>query len=100
MGRVGKARRTLALAFYVTGPETYAARSALLIRTWFLDPATRMNPNLNFRQVIPGITTGRGTRIIDSRGLTDVTDAVGVLAGSKNWAAGRLTAIRKWLDDY
>src|SRR5262249_18310823 len=42
LGRLGEDSRDLALAWYLTGKPAYADRAALLIRTWFLSPATRM----------------------------------------------------------
>ncbi|HEV3042076.1 MAG TPA: alginate lyase family protein [Candidatus Angelobacter sp.] len=99
-GAMERATRTLALAFYLTGNESYADRAALLLRTWFLDPATRMNPNLNFGQGIPGINTGRGTGIIETSGLVDVVDTVGLLAGSRAWTAKDQQGMEKWFTDY
>jgi hypothetical protein len=99
-GAMERASRTLALAFYLTGNEAYAQRSALLLRTWFLDPATRTNPNLNFGQGIPGINTGRGTGIIETVGLTDVVDTVGLLSGSRSWSAKDQKGMEKWFADY
>jgi len=74
---------SLALAWYFKGDEAYATKAVLLLRAFFLDPVTRMNPNLEYAQFIPGVSTGRGIGLIETRGFTRVVDAIGLLAGSK-----------------
>lgn len=70
----------LSLAWYYTGRRTYPEKAAQVLRTWFLAPATRMNPNLNHAQFIPCKYDGRAIGIIDfSQSYTSVVDALAIL---------------------
>jgi hypothetical protein len=91
---------TLALAYYFSGDEKYAAKATQFIRIWFLDPATRMNPNLNYGQGIPGGVDGRPAGLIGARYLSDLVDAVGLLSGSKSWTANDQKRMLAWAGDY
>ncbi|PHX58650.1 MAG: hypothetical protein CK522_03020 [Opitutia bacterium] len=90
----------LALAYYFTAEEKYAAHAAQHMRVWFLAPATRMNPNLKFAQAVLGLNDGRGTGIIEARGLAVAADAAILLLGSKAWTKDDQTAVERWGDQY
>jgi rhamnogalacturonyl hydrolase YesR len=88
--------KTLVAAFREAHDERFAARAALLLRVWFLDPATRMNPNLDYGQGVPGRNTGRGEGIIATRKLVDVVEAARVLEASPSWTAHDREALQAW----
>ncbi len=100
IARTCNAVETLGLAYWFTGDERYAKKAATLTRTWFLDPATRMNPNLDHAQAIPGLNTGRGIGIIEARHLIGLNDGLALLAGSPAWTESEVKAMRAWLGDY
>jgi hypothetical protein len=100
LDRMTSAVETLALAYYFKGDEDYSTRAAVLLRAFFLDRASRMNPNLQYAQAIPGVNTGRGIGLIETRGLTRVVDAIGLLAGSKAWTQSDQKGIEEWFSRF
>jgi hypothetical protein len=97
---VGTTVETLALGYYFTGDEKYAEHAAKVLRTWFLDPATKMTPHFRFAQAVPGVNDGRGTGLIEARGLADAADAASLLVGSKYWSAADQQALVAWGEVY
>jgi hypothetical protein len=92
----------LVLAWFYTGDARYAARAELDIRTWFLNSATRMNPNMNFGQVVPCTTAGRKEGIIEtSEQITQVIDALAVLdSGAPGWTGADRSGMVSWLTQF
>jgi len=102
-GRIGKMcadTHTLALAFYFTGEEKYAAHATEMLRVWFLNPATCMNPNLNYGQGIPGEVDGRPMGIIGTRGFVGLVDAIRLLQDSKSWTGADQQGMVVWMTQY
>jgi len=92
----------LSLAWYYTGDPRYAQRAELDLRTWFLDAATKMNPNLNYAQGIPCQVTGRGIGIIDfAYTLTEVLDSVDLLNdGAPGWTTADGAGMTSWAGQF
>ncbi|MDQ2747336.1 MAG: alginate lyase family protein [Acidobacteriota bacterium] len=90
----------LSLAFYFTNNEKYAVKAAAILRMWFLDKETKMNPNLEYAQAVPGVNTGRGIGLIETRDLTRIVDAAGILKNSKSWTADDHKNIQIWFANF
>ncbi len=91
---------TLVLGWWFTGDRRFAEQAARQLRTWFLDSTTRMTPHLRYAQLVRGNEKERGSGIIDSRGLTDVVDAIVLLGQSTVWSEADDRAIRQWFGEY
>ena len=100
LDRMEDAVENLSMAYYFTNKEEYAAKAAEILRMWFLDPKTKMNPNLEFAQAIPGLNNGRGIGIIETRELPRVVDAVGLLENSKSWTKADQKGVEAWFAQY
>jgi hypothetical protein len=92
----------LTLAWWYTGKDAYASRAELLIRTWFLNSTTKMNPNMKFGQVVPCTTTGRKEGILEmSQALTQVMDGLRILdTGAPGWAQADKDGMKAWFTAY
>lgn len=90
----------LSLAWYLTGGARYAKSAANYLRVWFIEPATRMNPNLRFAQAVLGVNEGRGIGIIDLRHVPQLLDAVRILDTSGDWKAADSRAFLEWCRQY
>lgn len=98
--RMVKQVNTLALAYYYTNEEKYAEKAVEKVKVWFLDPQTRMNPNLNHAQYIPGRNDGRVVGLIDSRELVDLIDGLQLLSSSDHWNSSTEIDVKAWFSDF
>ncbi len=90
----------LTAAWLITKKTRYAATAADHLRAWFVNPDTRMNPNLQYAQAIHGITPGRGTGIIDTLHLVEVARSASWLDHSGALKSDEIDAVRRWFADY
>jgi Alginate lyase len=100
LDRMVQGVKALSLAFFWTNREQYAIQATKLLRVWFLDDATKMNPHLKYAQAIPGRNNGRGSGIIETHNLPELIDAVGMLNRSKSWDQRDQRALQGWFNAY
>jgi hypothetical protein len=100
IGTLGENTEALGLAYYFTGKEKYAQKVAQLLRVWFLDKTTRMNPNLNHAQCRPGHNTGSKSGVLDGRIMIKALEASLLIEGSKALSKEEKKGLKRWAEAY
>ena len=90
----------LGLAYWYTGDKRYAEHAAKLARVWFIDPGTRMNPNFQCAQAVRGVNDGRGTGLIENRGLVPALDGLTLISHSGAWSEADQKAMHNWVAEF
>jgi hypothetical protein len=89
----------LTAAWLLSGDRRFGERACDHLRAWFVTPATRMNPNLQFAQAVQGVSTGRSYGIIDSLHLVEVARAASLLT-PQMLSAEDSAEVKEWFSSY
>jgi hypothetical protein len=100
LGRMSADAETLAMAYFYSDDARYAKKAGEVIRAWFLDPATAMNPNAKYAQAVPGREDGRAEGVLDTNSFQPVIEAVGLIAPSGALTPAEVTALEAWFARY
>jgi hypothetical protein len=98
----------LAAAHLLTGDGRFAEHAVLQLRAWFIDPATRMTPRLDYGQsAVPtrgtatgGSVGGTFAGILETLPLVEVAQAIPFLATSEAMSETDLKGLRTWFAEY
>jgi hypothetical protein len=91
---------SLTAAFVLTKEQRYAQHAVAHLRSWFLDPASSMTPNLIYAQTIPPAKTGRFEGIVEAVHLAEVVQCLPFLANSEALPEDELGGVKKWFGTY
>lgn len=100
LGKMIDRVKTLSVAFYYTGDTVYANKTSELLRIWFINNDTQMNPSLQYSEVITGKNNGTRSGIIAANYFPMVLDAIRLIEDSPSWTDDDKRAIELWFDDY
>ncbi|SFD14825.1 Alginate lyase [Chitinophaga sp. CF118] len=100
MIRFSRIMGALSSAYKLTGDKKYMRHAIVHCRAWFLDTATRMNPNLLFAQAIKGRHTGRGIGIIDTIHFMEVVQGLMAMNGVEIYDKEAIAGIKSWFEQY
>jgi len=92
----------LSLAYYLTSEEKYATKAVENLRVWFINPETRMNPNLNYGQTIVGHFggKGRGAGLIETYKFVEMLDGIELLKKSAAFKRNDQQQLIQWFSEY
>lgn len=91
---------TLALAFWFSEEVKYRNKALEMIKVWFVNEETRMNPHLKYGQFIPGSSEGRTAGIIETTSLFGVVDAYFLIQHRSTIESETEQSLKNWFRNY
>lgn len=92
----------LCMAYFFSDDRRFAQKAAELVRVWFIDTATRMNPNLTYAQVIPGHDNNMGhvAGVIFGRTLVNVLAGLALIQNAAAYTSDIDQGVKRWFSEY
>lgn len=92
----------LAQAYYITRDERYRKAFLQQMDAWFLDRQTRMNPNFEYAQFVPGRNDGKGSAagLIDAYNFIDVLESLRLVDSVEPVGRKRWRRLQAWFGDF
>ncbi len=91
---------SLVPAWYFTGDKRYAESAVEQLQTWFLNPKTKMNPNIKFGQKRRGHNYNSPSGVLEAWRMRWVIDCAILLESFPGWTEKDANALRKWFSEF
>jgi Alginate lyase len=92
--------KTLALAYHFSQNESYASKATDLLRVWFLNGDTKMNPNMQYAEVVRGKNNGTNGGIIGGKDFPEIIDSLNMIGNSRSWTSQDQKGMKLWFTYY
>ena len=90
----------LAWTYFLSEEPRYAEKAIEMVKTWFLDESTKMNPHMCFAGHVPGVVNGRSFGLTDVKAICFILDAIGFLRSHPHWSNSVDRQMHAWVSAY
>ncbi|WP_297631875.1 alginate lyase family protein [uncultured Clostridium sp.] len=95
---------TLSFSYALTGNQSYATKAVQFLKVWFLNPATKMNPNMNFGEFFVTSTgktyTFNNSNMISAIPFIQVVNDIYLLEDSNSLSSSDLEGLKDWFNSF
>lgn len=100
LGKMIERVKILSAAYYFTDDISYAYKASEILRVWFLNNDTHMNPNLEYAEMVTGKDNGTSSGIIAANYFPVVLDSITMIQDSSAWTDKDQRGIELWFENY
>ncbi len=102
LGSMSTRVQDLTLAWFLSGDKRYADKAVEQVKVWFVNADTRMNPNMNYAQMIPGKNGNLGNTfgVLDAYSFFGMIDALKLLESYSGFKRSDRKVVKAWFQEF